>query len=252
MKIFLTCLLLILTVEVHSETFRIATGEFTPYCSSVAKHKGFASHVVSEAFARQGHKVEFYFLPWKRALAQTQSGNFDATSWWAFNEQRGENFHYSEKLLEAHIHFFYVISHRPDFDWKTVDDLSGYRIGKTRGYFTSDTLEAANKDGKVTFITVNDDEQNFRLLLYGRTDLFPVNIVTGLELLRTKFAPNIIHQVTFHPRPMNSRPGFLLFPKTNKRSQEIMRIFNAGLESLRADGTYDNMFDNLLSGYYSQ
>jgi len=89
-------------------------------------------------------------------------------------------------------------------------------------------------------------------LLHGRIDILPINVVTGLELLRTKFAPDIIHQVAFHPKPVSSRPGFLIFPKKIKRSEEIMRIFNAGLRSLRKDKSYDKMFDDLLSGYYSQ
>ncbi|OMH25576.1 ABC transporter substrate-binding protein [Motiliproteus sp. MSK22-1] len=251
-KILLFLIALMLPSLSQGETIRIATGEFIPYCSSSSKHQGFASHVVSEAFARQGHEVEFDFLPWKRALVQTQNADYDATSWWSYSDERAKDHYYSDELLESRLHFFYVKGLLPDFDWKEVNDLNGFRIGLSRGYYTSDALESARKAGKVKFEIVNDDEQNFRRLLRGRIDIFPINVVTGLELLRTKFAPNVIHQVTYHPRPLSSRPGFLLFPKAGKRSLELMAIFNTGLKSLREDGTYEKMVDDLLSGYYSQ
>ena len=251
-KLLLFLIAICLSSVSHSETVRISTGEFIPYCSSSSKHQGFASHVVSQAFARQGYEVEFDFLPWKRAFVQTKNGDYDATSWWSYSEERAKELLYSDEILESRLHFFYVRGFQPDFDWKSVDDLTGYRVGLSRGYYTSDALEAARKAGKVEFEVVNDDEQNFRRLLRGRIDLFPINVVTGLELLRTKFAPNVIHQVAYHSRPLSSRPGFLLFPKNSKRSLVLMEKFNAGLKSLREDGTYDKMFDDLLSGYYSQ
>lgn len=106
MKNLIVCIFLLLSIEVQSETFSIATGEFAPYCSSTAKYKGFANHVVSKAFARQGHQVEFDFLPWKRAYLQSKNGDYDASSWWSYNEERAGDFLYSDELLKANNHFF--------------------------------------------------------------------------------------------------------------------------------------------------
>jgi len=241
-----------LSGHVNSETFRISTGEFVPYCSSVAFHKGFSSHIIEESFARQGHKVEFVFLPWKRALLEAKLGHYDASSWWVYSEERAADFIFSDAVLERTVAFLYNKNINYEFDWKDMDDLSGMRIGLTRGYHYTDELVAFRKAKKALFEEVNTDEQNLRRLLLGRIDIFPMNVVAGMELLRTKFAPDVIDQLNFHPRPLNTTSGLLLFPKVNKRSKQIRNIFNTGLKSIREDGTYEKMMDGLLKGIYSK
>ena len=248
----LLCLSGLAQSETKDKPIRIATGEYIPFCSSSSKHKGFASHVVSEAFARQGYKVEYNFLPWKRAILQAKNNDYDATSWWVYTDERAEDFLFSDKLLETATYFFYLKTQTPNFNWAEFDDLTGYRIGITRGYHYSDEFQAYRKAGKASFEVVNEDEQNFKRLLYKRIDLFPVNVVVGLELLRARFAPHVMPQVAFHPNPVTSKSGFLMFPKKGGRSEELQANFNAGLKSIREDGSYEKMLNNLLTGFYSQ
>ena len=245
-------ILVSLSGGVNSETFRISTGEFVPYCSSTAFHKGFANHVVEEAFASQGHKVEYDFFPWKRAMLEAKQGRYDATSWWVYSDERASNFLLSDAILERTIAFIYHKYKNSEFDWKEMADLSGMRVGVTRGYHYTDELLAFRKTNNALFEEVNTDEQNFKRLLLGRIDIFPINTVAGTELLRTKFAPNVIRQLKFHPRPLNTTSGLILFPKINKRSGQIRDIFNAGLQSIREDGTYEKLLDGLLKGVYSK
>ena len=46
------------------DTIRLTNGEWQPYLSQDVAHHGFASHVVTEAFAQVGVDVEFGFFPW--------------------------------------------------------------------------------------------------------------------------------------------------------------------------------------------
>ncbi|MBB1485523.1 substrate-binding periplasmic protein [Oceanospirillum sediminis] len=251
-RIFIISLILSLFSSVAiAQTIRIATGEYPPFCSSSAKHYGFVSHVISEAFAREGHQVEFDFLPWKRALYQTSNGEYDATSWWVYSDERAAKFYYSDTVVTNSVHFFYVKAHNFDFDWKTLSDLDDYRLGVTRGYFYNEEFTQYREENTDRFDVVNSDEQSLKRMLLKRIDLFPVNVVVGLELLRTKFGPNVIHQITYHPRPLSSKDGFILFPKSQANSAQLSAIFNSGLKKLKADGSYERMQENLLSGYYS-
>lgn len=253
MKKWLLCLFLsCLSVSVHSQTIRIATGEFPPTISSAAKHNGFVSHVITEVFSRKGYEVEFDFLPWKRAYKQAARGDYDAASWFIYNDERAQKFIYSDEVFSSGVHFFYEKSRNYDFDWKQLSDLDKYRIGVSRSYHYSDEFQAYRESNADRFEVMNTDEQNLKRLLRGRIDLFPVDLLSGLEVLRTKFGPNVIHQLAFHPKPLKYRPGFILFPKSRPDSEELNRIFNEGLQALKEDGTYDNMYDNLLSGYYSK
>ncbi len=48
-----------------SKTIRLTNG-WQPYLSKDVPHHGFASHIVTEAFALVGVEVEYGFFPWKR------------------------------------------------------------------------------------------------------------------------------------------------------------------------------------------
>jgi len=113
-------------------------------------------------------------------------------------------------------------------------------------------MEQAKEEGKIDVTIVNDDEQNFRLLLKGRIDLIPMNLISALELLRTKFPQELVDNIRYHPKPASSRPGYVIFPKNLAGSTELVKHFNAGLRALRQDGTYEKMHRQLLEGYYSQ
>lgn len=242
---------LLISQPTFARTVHIATGEYPPFCSSSARHYGFISHIITEALAREGYTAEFDFLPWKRALFQSSNGEYDATSWWVHSDERAARFLYSDSVVSNSVHFFYVKGRHFDFDWKTLSDLDEYRLGVTRGYFYNQAFTDYREAHPKRFDVVNSDEISFKRLLLNRIDLFPVNVVVGLELLRTRFGPNVIHQVTYHPRPLSSKEGFILFPKDNPDSVKLRQAFNNGLAALKADGTYDRMMDDLLSGYYS-
>lgn len=243
-------LMLLFPLVVEAQTVRISTGEYMPFCGKDAKHQGFASHVISEAFARQGYQVEFEFLPWKRAMQQAQLGKYHASSWWVYKQDRAEHFLYSDEVLRIDTHFFYLKYKHPYFDWNTLTDLKGKRVGITRGYHYSQALTDYRVQGGL-FEEVNGDAQNIRLLIKGRIDLFPITREAGFELLRTQFSAEQVKNITFHPKPLISDKGFLIFPKSLPGSEQLRRVFNAGMQAIRADGSYQRMLENLRNGYYS-
>lgn len=67
--------LFLFTSVVHGkDTIRITNGEWPPYLSKKLPHYGFASHLITEAFATVNVEVEYGFFPWKRAFRNAQEG----------------------------------------------------------------------------------------------------------------------------------------------------------------------------------
>ncbi|MEE9297196.1 MAG: amino acid ABC transporter substrate-binding protein, partial [Phycisphaerae bacterium] len=60
-----------------SKTIRLTNGEWQPYLSKDSPHHGFASHIVTEAFALVGVEVEYGFFPWKRSFKLAKEGTWD-------------------------------------------------------------------------------------------------------------------------------------------------------------------------------
>jgi len=233
------------------ETVTIATGEYPPFASKSLKHDGFCSQVVKEAFARSGYNVAFNFLPWKRALESTKILKYDATSFWFITEDKQKIFHYSDAMSDEKVVLFHLKT-KPLPDWKTLADLSKFRIGATRGYSYTDEFWQAGKDGIIKIEEASNDKTNFKKLIKERIDIFPSGIVVGYAILNKSFDPAMVSKLTYHPKILRVSTSHVLFPKNAPKSLKLLKAFNDGLAKLKAEGLYEKYEDNLLEGKYNQ
>lgn len=234
------------------ETVRIASGEYAPWTSKNIKGAGFINHVISEAFARVGYRVEFEYYPWKRAFNSAKTGEkFHATSYWYYSDERAQFFHYSDPLGHEETVFFHLADNPPG-DWQALSDLKGKRIGVTRGYTYTKEIWDAHESKALSIKVADTDEINFRKLLKGRIDLFLMETVVGKKLLRDKFSADEATRVTFDPNPLFEGLTYLLFNKNRADAEAVMAAFNRGLAEIRADGTYQKMEADLIAGGYDE
>ncbi|AZZ92292.1 transporter substrate-binding domain-containing protein [Hahella sp. KA22] len=231
------------------ETISIATGEYIPWTSQKGPHGGFISHVITEAFKRQGIDVTFEYYLWARSYEQAKQGLHNAASYWICSEEREEDFYCSEPLAEEDIVFFHLKS-TPLENWSALDDLRSYSIGATIGYTYTKEFWAAAESGMLRVSTVPEDEQNFNMLALNRIDLCLMGPVAGLTLLRQKFPKAIRESITYNPKPLATTRLSLLFSKVHRDSVRLMLMFNEGLKQIRAEGIYDRYMADLLAGKY--
>lgn len=233
-------------------TVLIATGEYQPWVSESLKHKGFVSHVITEAFKKAGdYKVEFKFFPWKRAYESTKKGDYHATSFWFHSPDREKDFIYSEPVMTEKTVFFHLKSN-PLKEWHKLTDLSGKTIGATTGYtYTKEFWDLA-ESGKLNVQTASADDKNFKKLFAARIDLFPMGTVAGFGLLAEKFDKAAVHLVEFNPKPLVEAKGHLLFSRNNAQSEQLLNDFNKGVKQLQSEGLLDKWREDLLVGGYNQ
>jgi polar amino acid transport system substrate-binding protein len=231
------------------QTIRIATGEFAPWSGKHLAHGGHVNHIVQEAFATQGVRVEFFYLPWKRAFEEARIGKFDATSYWYENIERRDAMLFSEPVIINRTVFF----QRADVDvirWKSLSDLSGYRMSATVGFTYTDDFYRAIDAQTLNPIMVPSDIQNIKLLMADRVDVFATDEMAGFYMAA---------QLSIDPRklkviepPLNTPKGYLLVSKTNPDSQWLISTFNTGLKKIRANGTYQKILDRVdNSSFYN-
>lgn len=233
------------------ETISISTGEYSPWAGEKLKHSGFVNHVITEAFKQEGYIAKYKYYPWKRNYEEAKKGNFHATSYWYKSKDREKDFYYSDSITTEKLVFFHLKSN-PMKDWSTLEDLKSYKIGATGGYtYTKEFWDAA-KSKKLRIQVTNTDKQNLAKLLEGRIDIFPATLITGYSILQKEFDSGISDLITFNPKPLSETTGHLLFPKSRKNSEKLLRIFNQGLDKLKKGGLFDKFMDDLLAGKYSQ
>ncbi len=232
-----------------SDVVRITTGEWPPYMSQELKNFGLVNHIVAQSFALEGVKVEWAWLPWKRAMKDAKTGKAVATSFWFKTEERKKDFYFSEPLVSSEYVFFHLKGYA--FDWKTMDDLKGKTIVAEIAADQGKDFMDAEKTGKINVIRTKKDYLGIHMLLKKRANLFVGNIENTFFLMRKNFTPEQGRLITFHPAPVRSEPGYLLFSKKASNGQSMLKLFNRGLKKLKDSKKYDEFVDASRRGDYT-
>ncbi len=243
-------LLLVLSASVSArseEIIRLTTGEWAPYLSKDLKHYGFVSHIVTEAFALEGVKVEYIFLPWKRSYHEALFGKYDGSVIWSRNPVREKNFYYSDVLIEGQSVFFHLKTYA--FDWKSSDDLIGEHVGGTLGY-KYELLEVLEKVKKIKLYRVATDKQSFNMLLHKRIQIIQLDRDAGYDLLQDYFNADDIQRITHHSKPIRNDNYHLILSKNNDKNIRFLSLFNKGLKRLKESGRYNQYINDSHQGKY--
>lgn len=222
------------TSALAEETVRLASGEWPPYISQHLEHQGTVTRIVTEAFALGGIKVQYGYFPWSRSYEFAKTGVWDGTLVWFDTPERRKLFYISDPVIDIQYVFFHLKDYQ--FDWDTMDDLSGIKIGATLEYNYGEDFNIAEKNGKIQVDRAASDLQNFKKLLRGRIHVFPKELETGYAMLRKHFTPEQAKLFTHHIKPVRADPHHVLLSKKIERNKEILKIFNLGLKQLKMSG----------------
>ena len=224
-----------------AETITISTGEWAPFVSESLQHYGVAPRIVTAAFEQVGIKVEYQFFPWARAMKVVEDGQADLSGFWFFNEERAGKFNYTESLVDSPNVFFY----RKDkpFDWDNFENFPAKVIGTTLSYSYSQAFDTAVESGKVNVEVEETDILNFRKLIRGRIDAFPIAELVGHDLLRTEFSRSESDLLAVHETKISAAPLHLIGSKS-QATQQTIELFDKGLAMLKSSGEYKAILDS--------
>ncbi|MGI0116218.1 substrate-binding periplasmic protein [Zooshikella sp. RANM57] len=236
-----------LAKPIWAKTVVLGAEEWYPYVSPTLEDKGFTGRIIKEAFALSKIDVELRFMPWARALKMAQEGVIDGTFLWYKTPEREPFFYFSQEPVTTITAVFFHLK-KFEFTWDSLDDLKKYRIGAAIGYHISDQFDEYDKAGKINVHRIKSDTQILQMMVRGRLDLFPQDILVGYGQIYQSFPRHIASLFTNNSKPLTSRPAFLLLTKQNPANQELIKLFDKGLKTLKDNGQYDAYFDKLISG----
>ncbi len=221
-------------VPVESHTVTVVTGEWPPYVTQSEPHHGPMAQVIDRVFNDAGYQVKYVFQPWKRSKKEVLEGDADAFMPAYCSPDRSAIYLCSDPVVTGKLVFF----HRVELPlaWKSVDDLRGYVIGGTLGYYYGSAFEAAEKRGELNVLRVGRDATNMRLLMKGRIQLYPQDKAVGLAMVQKLYPPKRWSEITFDEKPLHKHSLHLLFTRATPRGAELQRVFNEGLLRLQHAG----------------
>ncbi|BES72369.1 transporter substrate-binding domain-containing protein [Marinobacter nanhaiticus D15-8W] len=224
---------------------RLTNGDWGPYLEPDPPY-GIVSQIVEAAFAESDLSVLWGFFPWSRSYVLARDGQWDGSAAWSCSRERFREFYFSDALLPFDYVFFYRQGRA--FNWQTANDLKGLRIGLTQNYVYGDVIQKVKESGLAKLEVATSDEINFRKLLAGRIDLFPMDPIVGRDLLARQFSPEQTESLAIHPRVVHSANLHLLLSRRVAGNGRRMEQFNAGLAALRQRGDIKAIVDTLPSG----
>ncbi|MBU3953398.1 MAG: transporter substrate-binding domain-containing protein [Proteobacteria bacterium] len=242
-------MLLILSFYSYSlaeETIRLTTGEWPPFISKDLKHNGFVMRVIKESFAIEGINVEYKFFPWGRAEKLVENGVWDGLAL----QPESPNYLNSDVVAEDRLVFFHLKNFR--FDWSETKDLEKIVIGGVLANTYGENITKMENANKISIDRVPKEYQNFKKMLLGRIDIFPVGLEFGYSILHKKFNDQQIEKITYHPKPLRISYYRLALSKKNERNKRMLQLFNQGLKKLKTSGKYDQYLNESRRGEYHQ
>lgn len=223
-----------------SDLLQIATGELPPYATKTRADKGIALSIVRRAFELEGFQVEFTFLPWSRALAESRLGKWDGTAYWGHKPAHNQSFILSDNVVTEQWVFIY--RKEINFNWDKLSDLRPYRLAMIADYtYTPEIWSMANQ-GQFKIDKLPNDLTALRMLLLKRVDVAPMERNVACDILSRNFSSAEAAQLAAHPKLMTeSFSTHLMMSRILPQSAARVRLFNAGLKKLHASGEYGKL-----------
>lgn len=215
----------------HKQSTIILATNYPPFdiAEPVDGLHGFDHEVAVEAFQRKGIDATIAYVPWSRAVKDTENGHYPALLTCASTTERAEHYRFSDPI-SGERYGIYAREGFPIFQLNEIPHLSGYSVASVLEYAPNQELEAVGAD----LVDVPSDTIGFKMLGLGRVDFLYTGEAAGNYLIKSlgmentlQFAPFVIWN--YH----------LCFSRKHPEGESLRKLFNEGLAEIKADGTYD-------------
>lgn len=225
--------LVVMPLTSVAKEIRVATGEYPPFTDSSGANGGLVNSFISQIANNAGMSVAFDYQPWKRSLELTRVGRFDATSFWYFSPEREKDFIHVGPIMKDRLVFFRRAD-TPEPKWNELADLTGLKIGAVSSYTYTPEFWQLKEDGVLNVELAPSDEANFKKLLSGRIDLFPMSEESGQQLLASILSEDEKNQIIYSEKTLLITDGFLLVPRAIEDAEELAARLQSAADELSA------------------
>lgn len=231
--LIVSLMVLLLPLNGAAETLRLVADRWPPFTGEHLPYNGLASDLVTTALQRAGYATTYVEVPWERAIRGVQRGDYDVLVDAWFSEERAAFGHFSQPYLINRVRFL----QRKDagIRYQQLSDLYPYSVAVVRGYAYGPTFD---QDTQLRKVAVTDFAIAARMLHARRVQLtLEDELVARYHLGRDK--EGIGDELEFLPTPLSENGLHALVSRQHPDHRKIAEDFDAALDAMRADGTYD-------------
>lgn len=178
--------LILLNGNLQAQPLKVMTTIDPPlvYYDEEGKLTGSTVELVREVARRLKREISIVPVPWKRALHLTKNGRSDAICCAGINEERLEHFYFPDIKITSEENVFFVKKGRTVKIDEDLKDVSNIKIGVMLGYIYDHLQSAIDNDQFKSVQRLPTIEQNIKVLLAERTDIFIGNKIVVIHILK--------------------------------------------------------------------
>ncbi|WP_163836230.1 substrate-binding periplasmic protein [Spartinivicinus ruber] len=214
----------------------IAIAEWPPYAVKSEQVGGKYAKRVIDSLEVAGFSAQLiWYDSWLTAYNRTLAAKNDASIFWVCNLERAEHFFYSNPFQVVQTVMFHLKSN--NYQWKDLSDLKDHGpFGVTASYYYGDNFSNAAKKYNFELREVRLESLVFNLLIYGRVNYVPTDILNGFELIERYVPKESQSYITYNPKPIEE--GYLHFIVSKRHPQAKVLVNNINKAIALLDDKY--------------
>lgn len=230
---------------VSNTTFIFASSEYPPHYGPLLPQQGVVIDIVRRAFAKRNIRIEVAFMPFARALHDTQQGQYSGIIAIWHTAERTKHFWFSDCIYANRI----VLFKRAN-EFNETSNLSELLDGQgTLGLVTGYAQAELLQNSRFNKVSVATDGQVFSMLALKRVDLVPADLQNGLYHISKLPAEQKKVPLDWLAPTLEHKPMYLAFPKIRPDSLFLQQEFNLGLQALTDSGELTQILTTMPASY---
>ncbi|NUW67104.1 substrate-binding periplasmic protein [Vibrio coralliilyticus] len=234
-------LLVLCSINTHAQVTLVAMEDFPPYSwYESEKQTGIDIDIIQLLSEKTGITIHIRLVPWVRVEKEIKKGKTDGGVAFFKNTERETFATFIPTPFRESIYKIFVRKDS-EFDFHSVSDLSGMKIGQNAGFYISDAFEQAVIDKKIQRVEAVTMEENIRRLRAKRIDAFVGN---QQEVLYFLAQLGLSDDIVSLPKPIRPpKPVYIVISKeANLQDKEKLIIqMNKTLKEMKEEGLIDKI-----------
>ncbi|MCG9695404.1 transporter substrate-binding domain-containing protein [Shewanella sp. Isolate11] len=256
-KLLIICLILFISPQltaadstVKTQTLHFCKGnsDYPPYNyfqnnpNHAQQNMGYDIDLLKMTFEGTPYNFQVHALPWKRCLLEVKKGNIDALMSASSNEQRRQDFDFSEPYYYLTPAIFYLKSDYPNgLPTRDINELKGH--GSICGIQSFNYKNFGVDDDRFIF-RIHHIPQLPYLLIKERCRFFLARqeiLFSTLALNKITYLSDLIQGEML--TSVEQEPFYMLISKSSPNRKHIKQLFDAKVTELSAQGELHSMID---------
>ena len=217
----------------------IVADEWMPYCGkSDSTHPGYGIEIAQHVFEAVGHTISYKNVPWRRAIAATRIGEYNAII--GAIKKEAPDFIFPDEEFGM-VKYIFFAKRGNTWTYKGLESLRTIVTGAITGYSYGEELDTYFKENTQQVQYVHSEDpllQNIKKLIAGRFDV----LIEDENVLLYKINKMGVTDKIVNAGSAGERINlYIAFSPEIAKSKEYAEIFSKGIRKLKNSGKLEKV-----------